>query len=111
MKTTTKYLAAIGSFVALIFFMACNKENSVHGNAVIPNGQSKLSVHLMDDPIQFSKVLIDIRQVAVLVDTSTGQTDQDDDHQESGQRKAGLEPPQAVPPTQRRVDRLAWATV
>jgi hypothetical protein len=81
MKTTTKYLAAIGSFVALLFFMACNKENSSHGNAVIPTGQSKVSVHLMDDPIQFSKVLIDIRQVAVLVDTSTAQTDPDDNHQ------------------------------
>jgi hypothetical protein len=34
---------------------------------------------MMDDPIQFAKVLIDIRQVVVEIDTSTKQADADED--------------------------------
>jgi hypothetical protein len=36
---------------------------------------------MMDDPIQFSKVLIDIRQVAVQIDTADQQSDADHDDQ------------------------------
>ncbi len=83
MKTISRSLAAAGFFAALLFFVACNKDNSLKstGTNSIPAGKSKVSVYLMDDPIQFAKVLIDIRQIAVLVDTATTQTDRDNDHQ------------------------------
>jgi hypothetical protein len=77
MKTSTRRLAAgIGFMVALAFF-ACNKNNSAGTNSSIPSGKSKVSVFMMDDPIQLSKVLIDIRTVAVEVDTATGQNTAD----------------------------------
>jgi len=80
MKTTTTWLAAgAGSVVACMLFFACKKENS--GNATIPTGKAQMSVYMMDDPIAFTKVLIDIKQVAVLVDTAAKQSDNDNDHQ------------------------------
>jgi hypothetical protein len=77
MKTVTKLLASGIAAAALIFFFACNKNNSSGSNPNIPQGKSQVSIYMMDDPIQFAKVLIDIRQVAVLVDTATKQTDSD----------------------------------
>jgi hypothetical protein len=77
MKTTTKWLAAgLGAMLLLLFF-ACNKNNSAGTNASIPPGKAKVSVFMMDDPIMLSKVLIDIRQVVVEVDTATGQNTPD----------------------------------
>jgi hypothetical protein len=85
MKTTTKYLTAICSVALILFFVSCSKENSVKSSTTtIPNGQSKLSVHLMDGPMAFAKVLVDIRQIAVLVDTATSQSADDDDHEWDG---------------------------
>ena len=78
MKTATKWLASgIVGVVTLFLFYACSKNNS--GSSNIPPGKSQVSIYMMDDPIQFTKVLIDIRQVAVLVDTSTKQSDPDED--------------------------------
>jgi Domain of unknown function (DUF4382) len=76
MKTITRYLAVSGSILLFLFFIACNKENSVNSTSSnsIPKGQSKVSINMMDGPIQFDKVLIDIIQVAVLVDTATTQS-------------------------------------
>jgi len=79
MKTVIKWLAAGCGMVVLLCFFACNKSNSSTSNPNIPPGQSRLSVSLMDGPVAFTKVLIDIRQVAVLIDTSTKQTDADED--------------------------------
>jgi len=79
MKTVTKWLASGSGIIALLLFFACNKDNSAGSNSNIPPGKTQLSVYMMDDPSQFTKVLIDIRQVAVLVDTSTKQTDPDED--------------------------------
>src|SRR5580704_8281308 len=77
MKTkTTRLCALLGVFI-LIIFAACNKESSVNSGGNIPAGQSKMSIYLSDGPIEFSKVLIDIRQVAVLIDTATLQNDSD----------------------------------
>jgi hypothetical protein len=77
MKTSTRWLAAgIGFMVVLVFF-ACNKNNSANTNSSIPSGKSKVSVFMMDDPIPLTKVLIDIRQVVVEVDTATGQNTPD----------------------------------
>jgi hypothetical protein len=77
MKTKTKWLAAISGLCILLFLFACNKDNSSHSTPGIPNGQSKVSIYMMDDPVQFARVLIDIRQVAILVDTATTQTSDD----------------------------------
>jgi hypothetical protein len=81
MKTVTKWLALGISAAASFVFFACNKNNSGSSNPNIPAGKSQVSIYMMDDPIQFSKVLIDIRQVAVLVDTGAKQTDSDRDDQ------------------------------
>src|SRR6266581_3988341 len=81
MKTVTKWLA-IGSILsAPVVFLACNKNNSSGSNPNIPAGKSQVSVYMMDDPIQFTKVLIDIRQVVVEIDTATKQTEADEDDQ------------------------------
>ena len=81
MKTTNQWFAA--SFTIVIFsflFVACNKENS--GNSSIPAGKSQLSVYMMDDPVPFTQVLIDIKQVAVKIDTAAHHDDNDDDEHE-----------------------------
>src|SRR6202048_3464958 len=80
MKTITSWLAAGSGVASLILFFACNKNNS-GSNPSVPPGQSKLSVYMMDDPVQLYKVLIDIRQVAVELDTATKQSSNDSDDQ------------------------------
>jgi hypothetical protein len=79
MKTVNKWLAAGTGIAALLFFFACNKNNSSSSNPNIPKGQSQVSIYMMDDPIQLAKVLIDIRQIAVEVDTASKQGDVDSD--------------------------------
>jgi len=79
MKTVTKWLTAVSSVAAVLVFFACNKSNSSNSNPDIPQGQSRLSLYMMDGPVQFTKVLIDIRQVAVQIDTASKQTDEDHD--------------------------------
>jgi hypothetical protein len=81
MKTVSKWLIAATSVSAVLLIFACNKNNSGDSNSSIPPGQSRLSLYMMDDPIQFSKVLIDIRQVAVQIDTADKQSDEDHDDQ------------------------------
>jgi hypothetical protein len=81
MKTITKWLAASCGIAVLLFFAACNKENAGSSSSNIPQGQSKMSVYITDGPINFTKVLIDIRQVLVLVDTANQQNAPDDMHQ------------------------------
>lgn len=81
MKTVTQWLAAGSGAAALLLFIACNKNNSSTSNPNIPPGKSQVSLYMMDDPIQFSKVLIDIRSVIIEVDTATKQSDEDHDDQ------------------------------
>ncbi|HVY76059.1 MAG TPA: DUF4382 domain-containing protein [Puia sp.] len=83
MKTFTKWLVPAGLIATgILFVFSCSKENS-HSSSdpSIPPGQSKVSVYLMDDPVTLYKVMIDIRQVAVEIDTATTQGDQDHDNQ------------------------------
>ncbi len=75
MKTVTKWLVGTASASALLVFFACNKSGSSSTN--IPAGKSQMSVYMMDDPIEFTKVLIDIRQVTVEIDTASKQSDPD----------------------------------
>ena len=80
MKTKTTWLAAgAGTLMACMLFFACKKDNSASSN--IPAGKAQMSIVMMDDPISLYKVLIDIKQVAVLVDTAAKHTDADDDHE------------------------------
>jgi len=80
MKTMIKWLApGIGAAALLLF--ACNKNNSSSNDPNIPPGKSKVGIYMMDAPVEFSKVLIDIRQVAVLVDSADKQGDDDRDDQ------------------------------
>jgi hypothetical protein len=75
----SKWLTAAVGVAAVLFIFACNKNNSSNSNSNIPPGKSQMSIYMMDDPIAFTKVLIDIRQVAVEIDTASKQTDADED--------------------------------
>ena len=79
MKTMTKGLVASCGLAIILFSTACTKNNSSSSN--VPPGQSKMSVYITDGPIDFSKVLIDIRQVVVLIDTANQQNANDDNNQ------------------------------
>jgi len=76
MKTITKGLAISGSLAFVLLIAACSKNNSASSN--IPPGQSKMSIYLSDGPTSFYKVLVDITQVAVLIDTANAQNANDD---------------------------------
>src|SRR5580693_5544922 len=71
MKTISKWLTAAVGITAVLFIFACNKNNSSNSNPSIPKGESQVSLYMMDGPIQFDSVFIDIRQVLVEVDTAT----------------------------------------
>ncbi|HEX4849508.1 MAG TPA: DUF4382 domain-containing protein [Puia sp.] len=81
MRTITFRLAVLASGVAMMLYLACSKDNSSHSNSNIPAGDSRVSIYMTDGPAQFYKVLVDVRQVAVLIDTATTQSDPDDDHE------------------------------
>jgi hypothetical protein len=81
MKTAIKWLAPATGAAAVLVFFACNKSNSSNSNPNIPKGQSQVSLYMTDGPIDFTKVLIDIRQVAVEIDTASKQNDSDRDDQ------------------------------
>src|ERR1700761_729911 len=81
MKTIHAWLTAATGITAVLLFLACNKNNSSSSNPNIPKGQTQVSVYMMDDPIQLAKVLIDIRQITVEVDTASKQSDPDMDDQ------------------------------
>ncbi|HXB93729.1 MAG TPA: DUF4382 domain-containing protein [Puia sp.] len=81
MKTVNKWLVAASGAAAVLLFFACNKNNSSNTNPNIPKGQSQVSLYMMDGPVSLSKVLIDIRQVTVEVDTASKQNDPDQDDQ------------------------------
>jgi len=81
MKMPFKWLLAASGGAAVLLIFACNKNNSSNSNPNIPKGQSQVSIYMMDGPQNFYKVLVDIRQVAVEIDTATKQNDSDrDDH-------------------------------
>jgi hypothetical protein len=80
MKTTTKWLvSATVIAMAAVLFYSCSKDNSA--NSGIPAGKSKMSIYLLDGPVPFTRVLVDIRQVAVKIDTAAKHDDDDDEHE------------------------------
>lgn len=65
----TRNILSFASMMAIavaIFATACNRSTS----AVQPQGQQSLALYLTDGPGLFDKVLIDIKSIKVLVDTS-----------------------------------------
>jgi hypothetical protein len=88
MKNKHLFFAAIMAFAVVFGLTACNKSNSLDSS--VPAGQQHLSLYLTDGPGLFDKVLIDIRSVKVLVDTSsnTRRHDNEDwDHRGSDDQK------------------------
>ncbi len=81
MKTVIQWLIAASGATALLLVFACNKNNSSSSNPNVPKGQSQVSLYMMDGPVSLSKVLIDIRQVTVEIDTATTQNAADVDDQ------------------------------
>lgn len=80
MKTNNKWLlAAAGIFMTCIFFIACKKENSGSSSGIAD--KSQLSIYMMDDPVPFTQVLVDIKQVAVKIDTAAHTADADNTNQ------------------------------
>ena len=73
----------IGAIVASLFIVACNKSN---GNMNSSGPTKALTVHLADDPSNFSSVLIDIKYVEVKIDTNLehdGNFDNEDHDQDN----------------------------
>lgn len=68
--------------ILLILLNSCQKEVSQPGGESIPAGQQKLSVYLMDGPLDFQKVLVDIQRIEIKVDTC--RRNHDDDHDGQG---------------------------
>ncbi len=77
MKNKHFFFAAIMAFAVSLFMVACNKSSSV--DTALPTGKQHLSLYLTDGPGLFDKVLIDIRSVKVLVDTSSNTRHHDND--------------------------------
>ncbi len=61
-------LAAIFLMILSMILNACRKD-AVVNNTTVPPGKTMLSVHLLDDPADFQKVLIDVQGIEVKVDT------------------------------------------
>jgi hypothetical protein len=79
MKTMSVWLTALVGITAVFTIVSCNKNNSSNSNPNIPKGESQLSVYMMDGPVQYDSVFIDIRQIAVEIDTASKQSDPDED--------------------------------
>jgi hypothetical protein len=81
MKTIRVRLTALVGITAIsitVFSIAsCNKSGSSNGNPNIPDGKSQLSVYMMDAPARFDSVFIDVRQIAVEIDTAARESDAD----------------------------------
>ena len=81
MKSTSKPLrwlvAGIAVLLLSLIFYACQKEVSSSGDS-IPPGKMQFSVYLTDGPTDYQQVLIDIKSIAVKIDTC--HRNHDDDH-------------------------------
>jgi hypothetical protein len=83
MKVHSRPLMAAGIVMLALssIFYACQKETA--GNSsTIPEGKAKVAVYLTDGPYNFQKVLIDIQQIAIKLDTC--QRNDDDDRDQPG---------------------------
>jgi hypothetical protein len=80
MKTHVRFLFwTFVSLTAVVLFFACKKEVSNRNSNIVvpPPGKANLSVMLVDGPLDFQKVLIDIQSIEVKVDTCKHNSDSD----------------------------------
>ena len=77
MKTKNAWLTAVVGVTAVLSIVACNKSSSSNSNPNIPKGESQVSLYMMDAPIQYDSVFIDVRQITVEIDTATTESAQD----------------------------------
>lgn len=79
MKLKPRLLTAIIASIIVLGFYACRKQSA--DDNTVPAGMNKLSVYLTDGPTDYQKVLIDIRGVAIKVDSCHSEGDEDHEHQ------------------------------
>lgn len=77
MKNKHLFFAAIMALAVSFLMTACNKSASV--DTTVPKGQQHLSLYLTDGPGLFDKVLIEIKSIKALVDTSSDTRHHDND--------------------------------
>ncbi len=82
MKKLTGLLSVFLVVIAALALYSCQKEVSADTGGT-QTGTNKLSVYLSDGPTDYQKVLIDIQQIAVKLDTCRRNND-DDDHGRPG---------------------------
>lgn len=69
-KLSVGVSALVTAGLAMTLLFACNQQDD-NRNGVPGANQNKLSVYLTDAPARFDKVLVDIKSVAVKIDTSS----------------------------------------
>lgn len=77
MKNKQFFLTAFAALAVALVMTACNKSASLE--STVAPGQQHLTLFLTDGPGYFDQVLIDIRSVKVLVDTSADTRKHDND--------------------------------
>jgi hypothetical protein len=82
MKSSLLKMLAGGSMLATLIVIGCSK-SGINGSGSVPPGKSQVSISMMDAPAAYPKVLVDIKSVSILIDTSTTQ-DADDDPRQWG---------------------------
>ena len=84
MQLKFKHLWVMGTLLLTgsVLYMGCTKDAGGNDNNNIPAGKANISVYLSDAPVNYQNVLIDIRQVAVKIDTC--QHNGDPDHNQPG---------------------------
>lgn len=88
-KLSRRVGAAAVACMALTLFFACNKQDQSSGGEPNAN-QNKLSVYLTDGPGLFDQVLVDIKSVAVKIDTTTSWWKKGEDDQ-GGHFSSGMD--------------------
>jgi hypothetical protein len=94
---TQKFLALIAILIlsTSLLFTACQKDISA-SNTIVPAGTQSVAIYLNDDPANYYKVLVDIQQIEIKVDTGSQhhddnyyETDEDNDDDHNGHDNFG----------------------
>lgn len=81
MKTISRFLS-FPLLVISMFMIASSCQKEAGNNDTIPPDQTRYSVYLTDDPVDFEHVFVDIQKVEVKLDTC--RRNSDDDHDRPG---------------------------
>jgi hypothetical protein len=77
-RLTGPILWASAALLCVVSIYSCQKDVGVNVN--IPAGTNKLSIFLADAPTDYQKVLVDVQQIAVKIDTCQRNSDPDRQH-------------------------------